>query len=226
MKDDLGNRIKNNYENVTRFHLPKRTYTIIRVDGRAFSTFTKGFKRPEDSELVRTMNDVAHYLFDNLTGAKLAYVQSDEISILLTDFDELNTQPMFDNNLQKLCSISSSMATGRFIMGMTNHVSLNNIPQFDSRVFTIPSRSEVANYFLWRFKDCRRNAILNCANVQYGHKFCHGKNTKELLDLLTNDTKWNSVSDRYKYGYLITKDDAFSIPLNYEKIVEFVPKND
>lgn len=114
MKDALGDRMKSFYEDRTRILLPRRTYTIIRVDGKAFHTYTRGLKRPFDQGLVEDMNETAAFLCKNIQGAKLAYVQSDEISILLTDFDSISTDMWFDGNIQKMASISASLATARF----------------------------------------------------------------------------------------------------------------
>lgn len=114
MKDALGDRMKSFYEDRTRILLPRRTYTIIRVDGKAFHTYTRGLKRPFDQGLIEDMNETAAFLCKNIQGAKLAYVQSDEISILLTDFDSISTDMWFDGNIQKMTSISASLATARF----------------------------------------------------------------------------------------------------------------
>lgn len=114
MFDTLGDRIKRLYEKVTRYFLPGRTYTIIRVDGKAFHTYTKGLFRPFDAGLIEDMDNTAKYLCEHIQGAKFAFVQSDEISILLTDFDTITTQGWFEGNLQKMCSVSASFATAIF----------------------------------------------------------------------------------------------------------------
>jgi len=113
-RDALGDRMKSAYEDRTRYKLPRKTYTLIRVDGKAFHTYTKGLKKPFDEGLISDMNETAAYLCKNIQGAKFAYVQSDEISILLTDFDEITTDLWFDGNLQKMSSIAASLATARF----------------------------------------------------------------------------------------------------------------
>lgn len=86
MTDTLGDRMKDFYENRTRYMLPRRTYTVIRIDGKAFKNYTKGLIRPFDKGLIEDMNSTAEYLCKNIQGEKLAYVQSDEISIVLSDF--------------------------------------------------------------------------------------------------------------------------------------------
>lgn len=114
MKTTLLNRMKSYYENITRYFLPRRTYTIIRIDGKAFHTYTSKLQRPFDIEFVDDMNLTALYLCENIQGAEFAYVQSDEISILLTDFKTLSTSAWFNGNIQKVASISASLATARF----------------------------------------------------------------------------------------------------------------
>jgi tRNA(His) 5'-end guanylyltransferase len=114
MKDELGDRMKEFYEDRTRFKLVRRTNTIIRVDGKAFHTYTKGLKRPFDQGLMDDMDATAEFLCQNIQGAKFAYVQSDEISILITDYDDISTHAWFDGNLQKMSSIAASLATARF----------------------------------------------------------------------------------------------------------------
>ena len=110
---DLANRMKE-YEKRNQYYLQKRTPVAIRVDGRSFHTFTKGFQRPFDDILMKSMQEAAKYMCENIQGAKLAYVQSDEITIILTDYDTLETDCWFNYRTDKLCSISASMATMAF----------------------------------------------------------------------------------------------------------------
>ena len=110
---DLANRMKE-YEKRNQYYLQKRTPVAIRVDGRSFHTFTKGFKRPFDDILMKSMQETAKYMCENIQGTKLAYVQSDEITIILTDYDTLETDCWFNYRTDKLCSISASMATMAF----------------------------------------------------------------------------------------------------------------
>ena len=111
--DDLGTRMKE-YEKRNQYYLQKRTPVAIRVDGRSFHTFTKGFKRPFDDVLIKTMQETAKYICENMGNAKFAYVQSDEITIILVDYDTLETDCWFNYRTDKLCSISASMATMAF----------------------------------------------------------------------------------------------------------------
>jgi tRNA(His) guanylyltransferase len=113
MKDNLGSRMKT-YESVSKSFLMRRTPVIIRIDGKAFHTLTKGFQRPFDDILMEAMQETTKYLCANIQGCKMGYTQSDEISLLLTDYETLNTCSWFDSNVQKMASISASMATLAF----------------------------------------------------------------------------------------------------------------
>lgn len=113
-KTTLGNRMKEYYENPYRFYLPRRSPMIIRLDTRAGHSFTKGFQRPFDDIFIESIQETAKYLCENIENVKCSYQQSDEISLLLTDYDNVGTQAWFNKNLQKMCSIAASMATLAF----------------------------------------------------------------------------------------------------------------
>lgn len=218
MKDDLGDRMKR-YEAVTKQLLPRRTYTIIRVDGKAFHTYTKGLNRPIDEPLVEDMNATAIHMCKVIDGAQFAYVQSDEISVLLSDFNSITSEAWFGGNVQKLCSISASTATWMFnrcremrhLSGEGSKVAL-----FDSRVFTIPDPTEVSNYFIWRQKDATRNSISSAAQYLFSHKELQALNVNELQEKMWKErhVNWNDYPVSFKRGRLIKK-----VP--YQKYVEF-----
>ena len=142
-KEAIGIRMKEDYEKRTQTHLMRRSYTMIRLDGKAFHTYTRGFKRPYDLGLMRIMDLTAITLCEKIQGAKLAYVQSDEISILLTDFETMKTDAWFDGNVQKITSISASIATAAFNNGMYLDeeilADMSKVAYFDSRVFQLPN---------------------------------------------------------------------------------------
>lgn len=142
MEDSLGDRMKG-YEEAARRYLPRRLPVIIRVDGRAFHTVTRGCAKPFDNILMNTMNVVALELCDDIQGAQMAFVQSDEISILVHGYKKLNTSPWFDNCAAKMESISAAIASSYF----THHS--GKPAQFDSRAFVLPE-ADVCNYFIWR----------------------------------------------------------------------------
>ena len=110
-KDSLGDRMKTFYENIPKTHLTRRQPVIIRIDGKAFHTFTRGFQRPFDDILIESMQETMKYLCENIQGCKMGYCQSDEISLLITDYENINTAAWFDYQVQKMCSIAASMAT-------------------------------------------------------------------------------------------------------------------
>jgi tRNA(His) 5'-end guanylyltransferase len=213
MKDDLGTRMKEQYENRTRYLLPRRTYTIIRLDGKAFHTFTKGMRRPYDAFLMGMMDKTAEGLVATIQGVQFAYTQSDEISLLLTDFDKPTTDAWFDGNIQKIVSVSASIATAAFNAAywaykiQVDKTELWDLKTalFDSRVFTIPDAVEVENYFIWRQKDAVRNSIAMTAQSLYSHKELNGKSSNEQQEMIhQKGQNWNDMPDGFKRGRMIS----------------------
>lgn len=207
-KDSLGDRMKSFYEDRTRIYLVRKTYTIIRIDGKSFHSYTKGFDRPFDWNLISMMDETAKYLCQNIMGAKFAFVQSDEISILLTDFDSIKTEAWFDNNLQKMASVSASMATRSFNEKYLNRFGSECMrwAEFDSRVFQIPQLEEVINYFIWRQQDTTRNSVSSVAQSLYSSKELHGKNQSDMQEMIfQKGINWNDYDPKLKRGRSIEK---------------------
>jgi len=203
--------MKNNYENITRTFLSKRTYTIIRLDGKAFHTFTKGFDRPWDDNFMDVMDNVMKHLCENIQGAKFGYVQSDEISIVMTDFDELETDAWFKGNIQKIVSVAASMATYAFMASLAQlNVDVSKFmknnqlkaPIFDARTFTIASKTEVINSFVWRQKDAIRNSIQSFGQSMFSQKQLHGLNTANIIELCNSrkNKDWEKLDLKYRMG--------------------------
>lgn len=200
-KDALGERMKQSYENRFRYMLPRRTYTMLRIDGKAFHTFTRGCTRPYDLTLMHAMDEAAKFLCEEIQGARLAYVQSDEISVLLADFDKITADAWFDGNLQKIVSVSASLATGAF-----NRVYQKGTAFFDSRAFAIADPIEVANYLIWRQQDAVRNSISMAAQSFYSPKELHGKNTSQQQEMIfQKGQNWNDYPAGFKRGRAIIK---------------------
>lgn len=207
--------MKEFYENRTRYYLPRKTYTIIRLDGKAFHTWTKGLERPYDQAFSEVMDATTKELCQKIQGAILGYVQSDEISIVAVDFgDKQNTDAWFDGNIQKICSVSASMCTSIFNDKVAKYryaadCSINNKPSanFDSRVFTISDPVEVYNYFVWRQQDATRNSISSGARAFYSDKECFGKSSSDLQEMMFQaGQNWNDYPARFKRGGLIFYD--------------------
>lgn len=221
-RDDLGTRMKERYEMRSQTYLPRRTYTILRLDGKAFHTLTKNCVRPFDFGLMNLMDQVAKALCENIQGAQFAYTQSDEISILLTDFEKINTEAYFDGNIQKICSVSASMASG-FFNSFKQHVIehlFTNIAFFDSRCFTISDPIEVANYFIWRQKDATRNSISMVAQSMYSHKELHGKNTSDMQEMIHQKGKnWNDYQAGSKRGRMVVYEEPDMDNVGYHRSI-------
>ena len=229
MKDPLGDRMKDFYEDRTRYKLARRTNTIIRIDGKAFHTYTKGLQRPFDQGLMEDMNKTTEYLCQNIQGAKFGYVQSDEISILITDYDDNDTHAWFDANLQKMASIAASLATAEFnrlrlIRKMNTTVATAGSileqfkhAMFDARVFQIPYQEEVINYFIWRQQDATRNSISSVAQSLYSAKELHGKKTSDMQEMIfQKGINWNDFTPREKRGSIIRKvEKTFEKPAHW-----------
>jgi len=205
-KDPYGDRMKA-YELVTRLTLPRRTYTIVRVDGRAFHTYLRGAEKPFDAGVMDAMQEVAKELCMQISGARFAFQQSDEVSVLLTDL-EPKTEPWFDGQVQKISSVAASIATMAFNRHHPGFHGPERSAQFDGRVYTIPDRTEVINYFRWRQEDAIRNAVSMAAQANFPHKSLHGLDAAQLQEKLFQEKGINfkkEYPDTARRGALIHK---------------------
>jgi len=221
---DLGNRMKK-YERTTTECLVHRMPAILRVDGRGFSIFTKGFTKPFDKVIMGCMERVGLALCADISTAKLAYGQSDEVSILLVDYDKFETMQWFDGNVEKICSIAASIATLAFNEALRLH--LNEAEEsvvgdewkrvellkrkqfkamFDARIFPIP-KEDVTNYFLWRRQDATRNSVNSLGQANFSPRQLRGVGVPEVKQmLLTKGESWDNLSWREKEGFYIVKE--------------------
>lgn len=192
-KNDFGNRMKE-YENAYRLSLPRRLPVIIRIDGAHFHTFTRGMTKPFDEKLIFALWETCKYLAYNIMGCKLVYHQSDEISLLLTNYDKLTTQSWFENNLQKMVSISASLATAKFNEEIQKVYPGQPLATFDARAWVLP-QDEVTNYFLWRQQDATKNSISMVAQAHFRHSELEGLNGNQLQDKLfvEKGINWNEL---------------------------------
>ncbi len=198
MADGLGDRMKR-YEGASRYSLPWRMPVIIRVDGRAFHTFTRGMTRPVDGEFVNAMDRVALALCEEIQGARLAFVQSDEVSVLVDPWDRNESTPWFDNDLGKVVSISAAISSA------TMSLAYGRVAQFDSRAFVVPQR-DVCNYFVWRQQDATRNSLQSLAQSLYSSKQLHGVKHAGLQEMCFQaGHNWNDLPTAQKRGRCAVK---------------------
>lgn len=194
-KDSIGNRMKVNYEDRYRIKLTRRIPVILRLDGKSFHTLTRKCEKPFDEKLYNLMIKTAIELCKQVQGSKCCYIQSDEISIILTDFDKILTESWFDYNLQKIVSISSGIASSFFSRNWEGNYGI-----FDSRAFNNP-KEEVCNYFIWRQQDWIRNSIQMLSQSYYSQKQLHKKNTSNMHELLhEKGVNWVDLPPCWKNG--------------------------
>lgn len=229
VNDELSIRMKTYYEQIPKTKLMRRTPVAIRIDGKAFHTFTKGFKKPFDKVLIESMQETMKYLCEHIQGCVLGYTQSDEITLILIDYKNLNSDAWFDYEVQKMCSIAASMATmafNRFFYdNFCSWIEANNIlfnglndeelakrfeaydnaqekgAMFDARVFNIP-KEEVMNLLYWRQLDASRNSIQMVGQANFSHTQLHGKNCNDIQDMLMLEKgiNWNDFPTHLKRG--------------------------
>ena len=223
VNDALGVRMKEKYEMRARSYLTPGVPVAIRIDGKAFHTFTKGFKKPFDRVLMTSMQKTMQYLCQNIQGCVFGYTQSDEITLILIDYQNIDTDCWFGYQVQKVCSVAASMATMAFNKFFTKNVNyfemthehddtineycttLVNAAEkgamFDARCFNIP-KEEVANLIYWRQLDATRNSIQMVAQANFPHKELQGRTCNMLQDklFLEKGINWNSYPVDCKRG--------------------------
>lgn len=226
VNDELGKRMKEFYEARARTYLPRRTPVAIRIDGKAFHTFTRGFQKPFDEVLGNSMVRTMEYLCKNIQGCVFGYTQSDEITLLLIDYKQLNSEAWFDYQSQKMCSIAASMATMAFNKYFQEEVqkhiddtepifitdeeirlidtysrAVGKGAMFDARVFSIP-KEEATNLIYWRQLDATRNSIQMVGQANFSHNELQGKSCNMIQDMLLTqrDINWNDYPTRWKRG--------------------------
>ena len=228
--DDLGTRMKEFYEQVPKTRLVRRMPVAIRIDGKAFHTFTKGFQKPFDEVLIKTMQETTKYLCENIQGCVFGYTQSDEITLILVDYKKLDTSAWFDYEVQKLCSISASMTTmafNKFFYENVRKFSFNRTEapaidklfniyldaikrgaMFDARCFNIP-KEEVTNLIYWRQLDASRNSIQMVGQANFSHKELQNKSCNDIQDMLMlqKNINWNDFPTYQKRGSCVVKSD-------------------
>lgn len=234
-RDSLGDRMKENYENRAKTYLVRRMPVIIRLDGKAFHTFTKHFRKPYDEVFHNAMNATMKFLCENIQGCKIGYTQSDEITLLITDYDTITTDAWFGYSVQKICSVAASMATLAFNKSLERYGDewLDNYYEqwhtsdeenkyceaiskaigigamFDARCFNIP-KEEVTNCFIWRQQDATRNAIQMLGQCNFSHKELNNKSCNDIQDMLMTkkNINFNDMPIAFKRGVCCVKKET------------------
>ena len=216
------------YRNLTDYKLMPKSYVLVLLDGRSFSTMIKNkFEKPFDDKFIYMMNETAKYVCSKVEGAKFGYVQSDEISLVITDFENENTESFFGYRLTKMLSIIASLATAKFNQLMMDYRigqvegcsasagdtvqmcrdAVNDMPlyQFDCKCWNLPTYNDVFAWFLYRQIDCIRNSKQQAAQARISHKQLESLNTDEQVNLLKEMTgvDWNDYEDGKKFGRFI-----------------------
>lgn len=226
VRDDLGTRMKTFYENIPKTRLMRRVPVAIRLDGKAFHTFTRGFQKPFDFVLMDTMQQTMKYLCENIQGCVFGYTQSDEITLILVDYQKFTSSAWFDYEVQKICSISASMATMAFNKFFYKNVeeysesvavlqdfdiekkylekldkAVEKGAMFDARVFNIP-KEEVTNLIYWRQLDAIRNSIQMVGQANFSHKQLQRKSCNDIQNMLLTEKNinWNNFPTTMKRG--------------------------
>ena len=224
---DLAKRMKR-YEAVSKTTLVTRMPVILRIDGKAFHTLTRGFQKPFDRVLNLSMMETMRFLCKNIQGCVLGYTQSDEITLVLVDYKKLTSNPWFDYEVQKMCSVGASMATVGFNNAFARRVeefsihgggsplydrylnALEDGAMFDCRAFNVP-REEVTNNIYWRQLDASRNSIQMLGQVHFAHKELQNKSCNEIQDMLMTrkGINWNNLPAYQKRGSCCVKRKYF-----------------
>ena len=206
--DNLGLRMKTFYEEIPKTKLMRRCPVAIRIDGKAFHTFTRKFQKPFDEILIESMQETMKYLCENIQGCVFGYTQSDEISLVLTDYENIRTDAWFGYNIQKMASVSASIATLAFnkrFKELVENAYHNNTffegeeeykkykqkfftAMFDSRAFTIPAE-EVCNCMIWRQQDAVRNSIESVGHTNFSNKQLQRKSCNDIIEMLCRKSK-------------------------------------
>jgi tRNA(His) guanylyltransferase len=219
--DLFGDRMKTYEKAFTSAYVPIDQILCVRIDGKGFSKFTKGFKKPFDDRLSDVMIQTTKKLCAE-THASFSYTQSDEITLIYTP-SEKASEYMFGGKVSKINSILASMTTWHFNHILGAYVEYDKPAFFDCRAWAVPDLTEASNVLLWRVQDARKNSISSLFRWTAGQSKMHGLSGEEMKALLKSDffTDWNELPNKYKYGTYakpvtvetyLTQDELMRIP--------------
>jgi tRNA(His) guanylyltransferase len=219
--DDFSKRMKRYEKSHTELQLIPRCPVVIRLDGKAFHTYTKKFKKElTDDPFSNKLHDAFVYASKNtakeISGCKAVYTQSDEVSFWLNDEGKsVSSQGWFDFNLQKMVSVSTSIFTAYFNSFIGDEYGLGF---FDARAFSLPNETELNNYFIWRQQDASRNSVSMTASYFFSHKQLHKLSCNEMQDklMVEKGVNWNDLDVWKKRGSLVIKQYKVKTATNYK----------
>lgn len=205
------------YRELTDFRLLPNQYVLVMLDGKNFSNKVKSkFKKPFDDDFIEMMNKTVQYLCEKIQGCKFGYVQSDEISLLITDMTEENSCLFYNGRLCKLQSIIASMATAKFnqLMAIYHHNNGSEIDEslpmyeFDCKAWNVPNKNEAFAWFLYRQKDCIRNSKQQFSQAYACHKELLNKTAEEQINYVNEQygQSWKKLDEGKKYGRIIVEE--------------------
>jgi len=213
----LGDRMKAREASAGNL-LPPRMPAVLRVDGRAFHTFTRGFDSPFDGIIEACMDRVATALCEEIGTARLAYGQSDEVSVLLVDYANLGTEQWFGGRRSKMESTAASIATAAFNEAL-HEAWLSSLnpdrsrflrsklfrAHFDARVFPVPT-DDAINYFFWRQRDAVRNSVLTAGQASLPRRQMHGMKCDDVKVALAElGRPWEELPVRRQRGFAVAR---------------------
>ena len=244
-KDELGTYCKELESRGTKEYADKRKPLLVRLDGRAFHTYTKGLKRPYDDRLSNCMLETTKKLIEEF-HPRVGYTQSDEISLLFwADPEYLTSCHPFDGKVQKLTSVLAGLASSVFSLEAYKTIPEKReyTPHFDARVWSVDSYDDVVKTFVWRMIDARKNSVTMAAQSVYSHKELLNIHTDQKLIMLKDKViNWNDYPDFFRTGVffkrksvdvLLSNKDRMKIPEEHRpkegetvkrsRIIKFIP---
>lgn len=211
MKDSFGDRMKFFERQYTNTSISIDVPLCVRIDGKGFSKFTKGFDKPFDQALTRSMVDTTKQLLKE-TDASIGYTQSDEITLIWFKRSEKQSEHIFGGKVSKINSILASMATANFNYYIAQYAPSiyagKGLAYFDCRSWSVPSDIEASNVLLWRIQDARKNSISSLYRWTLGHSSMQGLNSKQMIDKLKKDANvdWENLPAIYRYGSIVKRE--------------------
>lgn len=212
--DSLGAKFKADEKRARFYYDDPDDFIFLRIDGRAFHSYTKELQRPFDNGFNDAMKAATMALCQEISGVRFAYTQSDEISLVIKLRSD-KEQFFMGGEQNKLVSLSASIATAAFLKHRFKDGD-DRIAHFDSRIFvpfvdSTPREQNASDYFLWRHLDCTKNSVSMMAHSVFGHKALNGVSTESKKEMLRkNGTPWEDLDDKFRFGTMFYRERTLS----------------